>query len=270
MRYLYGNRSKSSRGSGVRAEPRGSQGWGGLGRATQAAARLSVVCCVLYSGTRIVRALRNMRQTLIAVAYCHYYLLPATASAGPLPAPLGGAGAGRGGPRGTLPHWGCLGHCGKCHTWVGGSADSAASPTSAAPPARRPTAPGAGSGSVRASRLHGVMPHRGRRHICPPAGCERGGGVVQRPLCWGERQLQRRRGGAQLELPDHVVKAAAAVRRAVDGQRELDGAAEEELRLELEGRRPARGFQLPQVSKKPGSRQLVRILYPCFNLSDCR
>ena len=217
-----------------------------------------------------MRALRNMRQTLIAVAYCHYYLLPATASAGPLPAPLGGAGAWRGGPRGTLPHWGYLGHCGKCHTWVGGSADSAASPTSAAPPARRPTAPGAGSGSVRASRLHGVMPHRGRRHICPPAGCERGGGVVQRPLCWGERQLQRRRGGAQLELPDHVVKAAAAVRRAVDGQRELDGAAEEELRLELEGRRPARGFQLPQVSKKPGSRQLVRILYPCFNLSDCR
>ena len=168
MRYLYGNRSKSSRGSGVRAEPRGSQGWEGSGRATQAATRLSVVCVCYIQARELWRALRNMCQTLIAVAYCHYYLLPATASAGPLPAPLGGAGAWRGGPRGTLPHGGYLGHCGKCHTWVGGSADSAASPTSAAPPARRPTAPGAGSGSVRASRLHGVMPHRGRRHILLP------------------------------------------------------------------------------------------------------
>ena len=100
MRYLYGNRSKSSRGSGVRAEPRGSQGWEGSGRATQAATRLSVVCVCYIQARELWRALRNMCQTLIAVAYCHYYLLPATASAGPLPAPLGGAGAGRGGPPG--------------------------------------------------------------------------------------------------------------------------------------------------------------------------
>ena len=46
--------------------------------------------------------------------------------------------------------------------------------------------------------------------------------------------------------------------------------AVEELELELDGRRPGWGFQLPQVSKKPGSRQLVRMLYPYFNLSDCR
>ena len=224
MRYLYGNRSKSSRDSGVRAESRGSQGWEGSGRATQAAARLSVVCCAIFRHLELWRALRVCVRLIVVVAYYHYYLLPATASAGPLPAPLGGAGAGRGGPRGTLPHWGYLGHCGKCHTWVGGSADSAASPTSAAPPARRPTAPGAGSGSVRASRLHGVMPHRGRRHICPPAGCERGGGVVQRPLCRGERQLQLRRGGAQLELPDHFVVIVGAARSAVNGRAELDGA----------------------------------------------
>ena len=48
VRYLYGNRSESSRDSGVRAEPRGSQGWEGSGRATQAAARLSVVCCAIF------------------------------------------------------------------------------------------------------------------------------------------------------------------------------------------------------------------------------
>ena len=65
----------------------------------------------------------------------YYFPLPATASAGPLPAPLGGAGAGRGGPHGTLPHWGCQGHTARCDTWVGESAGSATSPTSAAPSA---------------------------------------------------------------------------------------------------------------------------------------
>ena len=40
--------------------------------------------------------------------------LPAAASAGPLPAPLGGAGAGRGWLNGTLPHWGRR-HSGQVH-----------------------------------------------------------------------------------------------------------------------------------------------------------
>ena len=119
---------------------RGARKDGGA-RAALRKRRLSSRCVSCYIQAReLWRALRICVRLVVAVAYCHYYLLPATASAGPLPAPLGGAGAGRGGPRGTLPHWGCLGHCGKCNTWVGGSADSAASPTSAAPPARRPTA----------------------------------------------------------------------------------------------------------------------------------
>ena len=46
--------------------------------------------------------------------------------------------------------------------------------------------------------------------------------------------------------------------------------AEEELRLELDGARPPDGEEVPQVSKQPASRQLVRILYRCFSLSDCR
>ena len=119
MRYLYATAAVSSRGPGVQAGTRGSQGWEGSGRATQAAARLSVVCVCYIQARELWRALRVCVRLIVAVAYCHYYLLPATASAGPLPAPLGGAGAGRGGPRGTLPHWGCLGHCGKCNTWVG-------------------------------------------------------------------------------------------------------------------------------------------------------
>ena len=48
--------------------------------------------------------------------------------------------------------------------------------------------------------------------------------VVQRPLCRGERQLQLRRGGAQLELPDHFVVVVGAARSAVNGRAELDGA----------------------------------------------
>ena len=51
-------------------------------------------------------------------------------------------------------------------------------------------APLGGAGAGR-GWLNGTLPHRGRRHICPPAGCERGGGVVQRPLSRSERQLNR-------------------------------------------------------------------------------
>ena len=45
--------------------------------------------------------------------------------------------------------------------------------------------------------------------------------------------------------------------------------ADEELELELDGRRPAGGVQLPQVSKRPSSRQTVNILYSHFRVSDC-
>ena len=97
--------------------------------------------------------------------------LPAAASARPLPAPLGGAGAGRGRLNGTLPHWGCLGHCGKnlrsqkgsdasCQRAPGPSACSA---LPAAASARLPAplgVTGAGRGWV-----NGSVPHRGRRHI---------------------------------------------------------------------------------------------------------
>ena len=51
--------------------------------------------------------------------------------------------------------------------WVGGSADSAASPAPAASSARRLPGTGAGSGSDRVGWLHSAMPHRGRRHIVP-------------------------------------------------------------------------------------------------------
>ena len=61
VRYLYATAAVSSRGSGVQAETRGSQGWEGSGRATQAAAKLSV-CIVLYSGTRIVARFAHLRQ----------------------------------------------------------------------------------------------------------------------------------------------------------------------------------------------------------------
>ena len=78
------------------------------------------------------------------------------------------------------------GHTARCDTWVGGSADSATSPTSAAPSARRPAAPGAGSRSDRVSRLHGVMPYRGRRHICPPSELDAGTFGRARVAAWAE------------------------------------------------------------------------------------
>ena len=71
---------------------------------------------------------------------------------------------------GTLPHWGCQGHTARYVAWVGGPAESAASPTPAASSARRLPGTGAGSGSDRVGWLHSAMPHRGRRHtfISPP------------------------------------------------------------------------------------------------------
>ena len=166
---------------------------------------------VLYSRTWNCGANSILRHNLLAVAQPPFSPCPPQPRRARCLPPWAARAPGAAGST-ALSRWGRLGptvpeepqKIGRL-TANGPSAGPLASAWVAAAPARLPAFLGAASAGH--GRLNGTAP-QGRRHICPPAGCERGGAVVQRPLRRSERQLQCRRGGAQTELPDLVVDVA--------------------------------------------------------------
>ena len=139
-------------------------------------------CVVLYSRTWNCGAQSEFASDSSLQWSNPPFPLPAAASAGPLPAPpLGGAGTGRGRLNGPQPLGAPRPHCAKipekpkrlcCQLSTGPTAPALPAAASVHLPAP------VGATGARCDWVNGSVPLRGRRHICPPAGCERGGAVV--------------------------------------------------------------------------------------------